>query len=235
MLEIDDIHCYYGDSYILQGLSLSVEPGEIVAVLGRNGVGKTTLLSSIIGFVSPRRGAMRFEGRDIMGLSPERIARQGIALVPQGRRVFASLTVAETLAIAARRMDQARAGRNWSVERVYEAFPRLRERRDYRAANLSGGEQQMLATGRALIANPTLILLDEPTEGLSPLLVRELQGVLRQLKDEGVTMLLVEQRINFALALADRVYLMSKGRIADETTPGGLRADAAMRQLYLGV
>jgi branched-chain amino acid transport system ATP-binding protein len=235
MLKIENIHIYYGESHILQGLSLDVTASEVVAVLGRNGVGKTTLLSSIVGFTPARDGRMRFVDRDILGLSPERIAKLGIGLVPQGRRVFPSLTVGETLTIALRPADGAVAGRSWSVERVYQAFPRLHERRNHRALTLSGGEQQMLATGRALVGNPRLVLLDEPTEGLSPLLVRELETVLRQLKNDGVTILVVEQRINFALALADRVYLMSKGTIAEETTPDVLRADAAMRLRYLGV
>jgi branched-chain amino acid transport system ATP-binding protein len=234
MLELDDVHTYYGRSYILQGATLHVARGEIVAVLGRNGVGKTTLMRSIIGFAPPRRGQIRFQGADIADLPPERIARQGIALVPQGRRIFPSLTVAEHLAVASRTAREA-GDQGWTADRVYDAFPRLRERRDQRAGTLSGGEQQMLATGRALIRNPLLVLLDEPTEGLSPLLVRELRAVLRELKTHGTTLLLVEQRINFALALADRIYLMTKGQIALETGPEVLQTDAAMRQRYLGL
>jgi branched-chain amino acid transport system ATP-binding protein len=232
MLAIDDIHTYYGHSYVLQGVSLTVGKGEIVAVLGRNGVGKTTLMRSIVGFTPARRGRISFAGGDIAAASPQAIARKGLALVPQGRRIFRSLSVEETLAIAAR---PPASGTGWSIDRAYDAFPRLRERRQQRAGNLSGGEQQMLATARALVANPLLMLLDEPTEGLSPLLVRELQAVLRRLKDEGATLLMVEQRVGFALALADRVYLMNKGRIAMETTPDELRADEALRHRYLGV
>jgi branched-chain amino acid transport system ATP-binding protein len=235
IIEIEDLHTYYGHSYILQGLSLHVAPGEIVAVLGRNGVGKTTLIRSISGFTPPRRGCIRFQGVGIEGLAPEKIARLGISLVPQARRVFRSLTVAETLSIASRSKGSPAAQPGWFSERVYQAFPRLRERRDQRAGDLSGGEQQMLATGRALVSNPALILLDEPTEGLSPLLVRELQAVLRQLKADGTTLLLVEQRVNFALALADRIYLMIKGQIAHETTPDLLRSDAGLRQRFLGI
>ncbi len=234
MLVIDDIHTYYGHSYVLQGVSLAVRPGEIVAVLGRNGVGKTTLMRSIVGFTPARRGRIGFAGGDIAAASPQAIARKGLALVPQGRRIFRSLSVEETLRIAAR-PPATGTGTGWSIERAYDAFPRLRERRQQRAGNLSGGEQQMLATARALVANPQLMLLDEPTEGLSPLLVRELQAVLRRLKDEGATLLMVEQRVGFALALADRVYLMNKGRIAMETTPEELRADEALRHRYLGV
>jgi branched-chain amino acid transport system ATP-binding protein len=235
VLEVEDVHTYYGHSYILQGLSLRVAPGEIVAVLGRNGVGKTTLMRSIIGFTPPRRGRIRFNGRDIAGLAPQRIARLGVALVPQGRRIFRSLSVEETLSVAAHLKRYDGSGRSWSMDRVYAAFPRLKERRAQRSGNLSGGEQQMLATGRALVGHPALLLLDEPTEGLSPLLVRELQATLRALKEEGATILLVEQRINFALSLANRVCLMSKGRIVAEMSPEELGRDAESRRRYLGV
>lgn len=235
LLDVDDIHAYYGDSYIIQGLSLSIGAGESVALLGRNGVGKTTLIRSIVGFLPPSRGQISFEGRLISGLPPDRITRQGIALVPQGRRIFGSLTVEETLTIAARPRPIASTRPDWSIDRVYDTFPRLRERRHQRSETLSGGEQQMLVTGRALVSNPALILLDEPTEGLSPLVVKELQRVLRILHEEGVTLLIVEQRINFALAVAERIYLMEKGRVALETSPNALRADEALRHRYLGV
>ena len=234
IIEIDDIHTYYGRSYILQGLSLSVAPGETVAILGRNGVGKTTFLRSLIGFTPPRRGHIRLAGNDISGLSPDKIASRGMALVPQGRRIFRSLSVEETLSIAVRKPQRTGAP-VWPLSRVYEAFPRLRERRHQRAGSLSGGEQQMLATGRALVANPLVTLLDEPTEGLSPLLVRELQSVLKTIKNEGATIILVEQRVNFAAALADRILLMAKGKIAVETGPAELRREAALRDRYLGV
>jgi branched-chain amino acid transport system ATP-binding protein len=233
LLDIRDIHTYYNQSYILQGVTLNVAPGEIVGVLGRNGVGKTTLMRSVIGFTPPRGGQIMFSGRDITNNATEMIVRDGVALVPQGRRVFRSLSVFENLAIAARPGDTERPV--WTMDRVFDAFPRLRERQNQRAGTLSGGEQQMLAVGRALISNPRLILLDEPTEGLSPLLVRELQDVLKRLKKERTTLLLVEQRVNFALALTDRIYLMGKGQIAMETTPDALRSDAALRHRYLGV
>ena len=234
-MRVEDIHTYYGNSYILQGLSLAIAPGETVAVLGRNGVGKTTLVRSIIGFTPPVRGRIVFQGKLISGLAPERIAQLGIAIVPQGRRIFRSLTVGETLAIAARSGPRTAPQPQWSVERVYEIFPRLRERRDQRSETLSGGEQQMLVTGRALVSNPHLLMLDEPTEGLSPLMVQELQAVLRAIKLGGVTLLIVEQRVNFALALADRIYLMSKGRVEHETSPDLLRSDTDLRLRYLGV
>jgi branched-chain amino acid transport system ATP-binding protein len=234
-IHVDDIHTYYRNSYILQGLSLEVAAGETVAVLGRNGVGKTTLVRSIIGFTPPARGKIVFGGHVISGLAPEDIVRHGIALVPQGRRIFRSLTVEETLSIAARQRPDTAAPARWPIERVYNVFPRLLERRHQRSETLSGGEQQMLATGRALVANPSFILLDEPTEGLSPRLVRELQMVLRGLKADGVTLLIVEQRISFALALADRIYLMTKGRVAQQLSPDELRANAELRHRYLGI
>jgi branched-chain amino acid transport system ATP-binding protein len=234
-LRVEDIHTYYGNSYILQGLSLAIAPGETVAVLGRNGVGKTTLVRSIIGFTPPARGRIFLNDNIVSGLAPERIARRGVALVPQGRRIFRSLTVEETLSIAARRRPETARQPQWSLERVYDIFPRLRERRHQRSETLSGGEQQMLVTGRALVSNPQLLMLDEPTEGLSPLMVQELQAVLRTIKTGGVTLLIVEHRISFALALADRIYLMSKGRVAQETSPQELRSDNELRLRYLGV
>lgn len=234
-LQIDDIHTYYRDSYILQGLSLTVGKGETVAVLGRNGVGKTTLIRSIVGFTPPARGRITYAGETISGLAPDKVIRRGVAVVPQGRRIFRSLSVEETLSIAARGplVDVTRPA--WPIERAYEVFPRLRERRRQRSETLSGGEQQMLVTARALVSNPSLMLLDEPTEGLSPRLVKELQSVLRTLRVDGVTLLIVEQRISFALGLADRIYLMDKGRVAAETTPYALRGDAELRHHYLGV
>ena len=235
IVSVDDVHTYYGDSYIMQGVSVDVRPGELVAVLGRNGVGKATLASTIMGFNPPRRGAIRFEGRALTRATPEARSRAGIALVPQGRRTFRSLSVAETFEIARhlRRFDGQ--GLSWSVDAVYDAFPRLAERRDNRAGTLSGGEQQMLAVGRALVGNPRLVILDEPTEGLSPLLVKELFGVLEMVKARGSTILLVEQRLKFALALADRVVILNKGKVVYTATPAELQADEEVRHRYLGV
>ena len=218
MLEVCDIHTYYGDSYVLQGVSLKAEQGSVVAVLGRNGMGKTTLMRSIIGFTPPRRGQLWFKGVDITGLPPYRIARMGMGIIPQGRRIFPSLNVRENLAIAAR-LHRPRDRKRWTLERVFGLFPRLQERLLHSGRALSGGEQQMLASARALIGNPDFLLMDEPSEGLAPLLVQELGRIIQQLKAEGLSMLLVEQNLPFALQLADYVYVMSKGRMVYEAPP----------------
>jgi branched-chain amino acid transport system ATP-binding protein len=229
MLTVDDIHTYYGDSYILQGLSLRIDPGEVVAVLGRNGVGKTTLVRSIIGLTPPRRGRIQFKGEDITRLPAYRIARRGIGLVPQGRRIFPSLSVRENLEVTAR-------GRGpWNLGEVLALFPNLARRLRQLGGKLSGGEQQMLAAGRALVTNPGLMLLDEPSEGLAPLMVRELGRVIEALKRAGTAVLLIEQQLRFATRHADRVYLMSKGRIVHHCQPAALAADAEIRARYLGV
>src|ERR687887_1629046 len=234
MLEVRDIHTYYGDSYVLQGVSLAAARGTVVAVLGRNGMGKTTLMRSIIGFTPPRRGQLWFKGVEITRLPAYRIARMGMGIIPQGRRIFPSLSVRENLAIAAR-LHGARDGQRWTLERVFSLFPRLQERLLHSGNALSGGEQQMLASARALIGNPDFLLLDEPTEGLAPLLVRELGRVIRQLKEEGLSMLLVEQNLPFALQLADYVYVMSKGRIVYESPPHILAQNEEMKAQYLGI
>ncbi len=231
MLEVEDIHTYYGDSYVLQGVSLQVEQGQVVALLGRNGVGKTTLIRSIIGFTPPRRGAIRFKGTDITRLPSYQIARMGIGLIPQGRRIFPSLDVREHLEVAAR----PRNGSGWSMTRVLDLFPRLRERLRNRGNTLSGGEQQMLASGRALVCNPELLLMDEPSEGLAPLLVQELGRVIRELKANRISILLVEQNLAFALEVADYVYVLSKGKIVYASSPGELVRDEAAKSRYLGV
>jgi branched-chain amino acid transport system ATP-binding protein len=229
VLEVEDVHTYYGASHVLQGITLRVGEGEVLAILGRNGVGKTTLVRSIIGFTPPRRGAVRFRGDTITRWPPYRMVAAGLALVPQGRRVFPSLTVRENLDVA------RRAGGRWSVARVEALFPRLAERARNRADKLSGGEQQMLAIGRALMTDPSLLLLDEPTEGLAPLLVREVGRVLGELKREGLSILLVEQNLPLALSVADRTHILSRGQIVHSARPVELAADEAVKSRYLGV
>ena len=232
MLRLDDIHTYYGDSYILQGVSLEVPDRSVVAVLGRNGVGKTTMIRSIVGFSPARRGRILLAERDITHLPSHRIAKMGIGLVPQGRRVFGSLTVQENLLVASQRRP---GGAPWTANEVFGVFPRLKERLGFKGRNLSGGEQQMLATGRALVSQPHLMLMDEPTEGLSPLFVQEMGKLIRKLKEQGTAVLLVEQNLAFALALADHVYVMSKGRIVHQSTPQELKDNHEIKSRYLGL
>lgn len=231
MLDVRDLHVAYGASHVVQGVSLTVPDGRIAAVLGRNGVGKTTLIRAIAGLTPPRSGHVLLGGEDITGVPAHEIARRGVGLVPQGRRLFPSLDVREHLLVGARR--ERRHG--WDVGRVVELFPRLRERWHHRGSKLSGGEQGMLACGRALVGNPDVLLMDEPSEGLAPLLVRELGRILLALKRDGVSILLVEQNLAFALRLADHVYLMSKGRIVHECAPDALRRDDALKARHLGV
>ena len=229
MLEVEDVHTYYGVSHVLQGISLRVGEGEALGILGRNGMGKTTLIRSIIGFTPPRRGVVRLRGDDITRWPPYRMVAAGLAMVPQGRRVFASLTVRENLDVA------RRAGGRWTLARVEALFPRLAERARSRAGSLSGGEQQMLAIGRALMTDPRLLLLDEPTEGLAPLLVREVGRVLGELRRAGLSILLVEQNLPLALSVVDRVHILSRGQIVHSARPDELAADEPVKSRYLGV
>ncbi len=231
MLKIVDIHTYYGDSYVLQGISLEVLKGTVVALLGRNGVGKTTLIRSIVGFTPPRQGQILFNGRAITHMAPHRIVRLRLSLVPQGRRIFSSLSVRENLAVAARGFDV----QSWDFEKIYALFPRLRERIHQRGNTLSGGEQQMLAFARALISNPLFILMDEPTEGLAPVVVREVGDVIRRLKEEGLSIFLVEQNLSFAKKFADYTHVMSKGKIVYSSTPSELWENREIKEQYLGV
>jgi len=235
MLDIRAIDTFYGDSHVLHAMSLQVARGEVVAVLGRNGVGKSTLVRSIVGFTPPRNGRIIVDGEDVTGLRPYRIVRHGVALVPQGRRMFASLTVRETLDIGrmVSRFDAERRG--WTVQRALAAFPRLLERLDTGTGRLSGGEQEMVAVSRALVGYPKLLLLDEPSEGLSPLVVDQLEEQFRDLRQKGVTILLIEQQVAFALRLADRVLVMSKGRFVFEGTPDDLLASSDVRERFLGL
>jgi branched-chain amino acid transport system ATP-binding protein len=234
MLQVSDIHTYYGRSYILQGISLEVEPGEIVCLLGRNGVGKTTTLKSIMGFVAPRAGKVMFKGEPITGKPPFVVARKGIGFVPEDRRIFPTLSVEENLLIAAKGGAGVK-GAAWTMERIYEHFPRLRERSTNKGLNLSGGEQQMLAIARALMGNPELLILDEPSEGLAPLIVKAVTEIIRTIRESGVTVLLVEQNLGMALSLADRVYVISKGQIQYQGTGAELRANDEVKRRYLGV
>jgi len=232
LLRIEDVNSYYGDSHILHGVSLALPPGRVLTLLGRNGAGKTTLLKSIIGIVRPRTGRIVFAGCDMAGQSSYRIARSGIGYVPETRGIFPSLTVLENLTLAARRSPRADG---WTLERVFSLFPRLAERRASGGATLSGGEQQMLSMARALLTNPRLLLLDEPTEGLAPLVVAEIETVLARLKSEGLAILLVEQNLAFALAFADEIAVLGKGQIRWNGTPAGFAAAEAVKHSWLGL
>ncbi len=231
ILEVQDIHTYYGDAYVLQGLSLQLEQGQILGLLGRNGVGKTTLVNSIIGFVPPRRGRIFFKGADITGHPSFAIVRSGMGLVPQGRRVFPTLSVEDNLSVA----EHSPERHNWSLERVFALFPRLRERRGQRAKTLSGGEQQMLAIGRALMTNPDCLIMDEPSEGLAPIIIQGLWEAIGKLKEEGLSILLVEQNTHLALKLVDYVHVMSKGHVVYSARPEELQADDEIKSRYLGI
>jgi branched-chain amino acid transport system ATP-binding protein len=209
-LSLTDVHAYYGDSHILHGVSFALRPGAVLALLGRNGAGKTTCISTIMGLLNPREGEIRLYGKPIGGLSPERIARLGVGLVPQGRRVFPSLTVQENLVVARQRRDTGTKA--WNLDRIYDLFPRLRERHTQFAGTLSGGEQQMLAIGRALMGNPRVLLLDEPSEGLAPLIVAEVGRTISRLKDERQSIILVEQNLKLALDVADSAVILNTGR-----------------------
>jgi branched-chain amino acid transport system ATP-binding protein len=230
VLDVQDVHTYYGESHVLHGVSLTVAAGQVVTILGRNGMGKTTLIRSVIGFTPARRGTIRFKDHDVTRWPSFRTVDLGMGLVPQGRRVFPSLSVRENLEVAARG-----GGGGWTIERVYGLFPRLRERAQNRANKLSGGEQQMLAIGRALMCNPELLLMDEPTEGLAPLLVREVGATIARLKSEGLSILLVEQNLAMALSVADRVHVLSRGQIVYSSTPAELAKDHDVQSRYLGV
>jgi branched-chain amino acid transport system ATP-binding protein len=231
VLKVEDVHTYYGSSHILQGISLTIEPGEVVAVIGRNGVGKTTLVRSIIGLTPARRGRILFKDIDITRMPAHRIAQLGVGLVPQGRRIFPSLSVREHLEVTARRRGVAQ----WTLERMIALFPNLAARLGQTANKLSGGEQQMLAAGRALVANPDLLLMDEPTEGLAPLMVREIARLVATLKEAGASILLVEQQLGFVLRHADRIYIVSRGQIVHHCRPAELAEDHDTKSRFLGV
>lgn len=228
-----DLHTFYGPSHVLHGVSLRVEPGETVCLMGRNGMGKTTTLRSLLGLTPPRRGRVEVFGRDMTGAPPHRIVRQGIAFVPEDRGIFPTLDVRENLVMAARPGRNGR--RDWTLERVLETFPRLAERLDTPGDRLSGGEQQMLTIARALMTNPELLILDEATEGLAPLMRREIWAIIRRIKATGIATLVVDKDVNALLALCDRALIMVKGRILHEGAAAELRARPELHAQYLGV
>jgi len=233
LLAVEDVHAYYGEAHVLQGVSLAVPAGAVVTLIGRNGAGKTTTLKAVMGLVRPRRGRVLFRGEEITGLAPHAVARRGIAWVPEERRVLPNLTVLENLrlgVLGGGTRDGARA-----IEEALDLFPRLRERIRHRGSQLSGGEQQMLAIARGLVARPALMLVDEPTEGLAPLLVEALTAILREINRRGTTILLVEQTLEVALALSHQLYVMDQGRVQFAGPPDALRREPAIQQRFLGV
>jgi branched-chain amino acid transport system ATP-binding protein len=233
MLEVEDLHAYRGESYVLQGVTMQVADAACTTVLGRNGMGKTTLIRSLMGLTPPLSGHVRFDGVELTGKPPFKIAQLGLALVPQGRQVFPSLTVEENLTLAAGRPSNGAV--EWTVDRLYELFPNLKERRRNRAGALSGGEQQMLAIGRALMTNPRLVLMDEPSEGLAPIIVDKVQEVIEGLCSERLSILLVEQNYRLGVDLASHVYILSKGAVVWEGSPAGLEAAEDVKEAHLGV
>jgi branched-chain amino acid transport system ATP-binding protein len=237
LLEVKDLHACYGTSHVLQGISLGVEEGEIVGLLGRNGMGKSTTLKAIMGLVKPRSGLVMVKGRDVTGYPPHRVARAGIGYVPEERRIFPNLTVLDNLRMGIKAPGMSVAGNQngWDLERIFSHFPMLRERMHHRGSHLSVGEQQMLAIGRTLMGNPELLLVDEPTEGLAPLMAREVWNILSEINRSGVSILLVEHNLKVALSLASRVYLMGKGHIGFAGTVEELKAHPKIQEKYLEV
>ena len=242
LLSVKDIHTYYGDSYVLQGVSLELAEGSIVAILGRNGMGKTTLIRSVAGLTPPRTGDIRFRDRSLLGRPPYAISQEGIAIVPQGRRIFGSLNVRENLLLPtsalARGPRQRRSGsidRQWTLETVLDEFPELAERIDHPGGALSGGEQQMVAVGRALMANPDLILMDEPSEGLAPRLVQRVEEIMQRLKARQHSVLLVEQNLALAMSVADEIHVLSAGRVVFHGTPAELERAPRVLDQHFGV
>ena len=229
MLDVQEIHGYYGKSHVLQGVSQAVGEGELVTLLGRNGAGKSTTLKAISGIVQLRGGRVIFRGRDVAGMAPHRIAAEGLCLVPEHRGIFKLLTVEENLKLA------ARSGSPWQLQDIYRIFPRLRERRGNGGAQLSGGEQQMLAIGRAMMNHPRLLMLDEPVEGLAPVIVEEIVAQLKVIKAAGVPILLVEQNLEVCTQLADRHVIIEQGRVVYTGSNDAFRADEAVKDRYLGV
>jgi len=234
MLDLVEVHTYYRETHILHGISLKVAKRSVVALLGRNGMGKTTTLRTIIGFTPPRSGIIRFSGTNICGLQPDQIARLGIGLVPQGRRIFPSLSVEENLIMASRNPGKPE-NQAWTLDRVYSMFPILEERANLKGTMLSGGEQQMLTICRALMTNPDLLLLDEPSEGLAPIVVKEIGAVIGLLKVQGLSVLLVEQNFALAMTVSDYSYVVSKGKTVYDSTPSELENNERIKNTYLGI
>jgi branched-chain amino acid transport system ATP-binding protein len=237
LLEVKDLNAFYGISHVLQGVSLNIAEGELVALLGRNGMGKSTTLKSIMGLVSPQSGAVIFDGKDITGCAPYISARAGIGYVPEERRIFPELSVMDNLFLGIKggKITNNDDPNAWNYERIFKHFPMLKERADQKGKFLSGGEQQMLSIGRSLMGNPKLLLVDEPTEGLAPLMVKEVRNVLEDISKEGVSILLVEHNLNVALSLASRIYLMGKAHIGFEGTVDELKCNDDVREKYLEV
>jgi branched-chain amino acid transport system ATP-binding protein len=231
MLDLDNVNAYYGDSHVLRGVSLAVREGEVVCLLGRNGAGKTTTILTIMGYLKPRPGRIRYRNRDIAALAPYAVARLGVGFVPQERGIFPSLTVRENLTVFARAGDTGA----WTLPRIFDLFPHLRARERNLGFQLSGGEQQMLSIARALMLNPSLLLLDEPSEGLAPMIVREIIAVLKTLKGEGMAILLIEQNLRTALALADRYHVMNKGEICFTGSAAEFAGNELILRNYLSV
>jgi len=231
MLEIIDIHTYYGESYVLQGISIQVEKGSIIGILGRNGMGKTTLIRSVVGFTPPRQGQILLKGVDITHMPSYKIVRMSLGLVPQGRRIFPSLSVLENLNVGARGQE----GGLWDEEKIYATFPVLKARSNNRGDQLSGGEQQMLAIARALMTNPELLLMDEPSEGLAPLLVQAIGQSILQLKEGGLSIMLVEQNLPFAIEVCDYIHVLGKGMVVHSSTPRELWENEEVKARYLGI
>jgi len=232
-LTLTNVHAFYGDSHVLHGISFTLQAGQVLALLGRNGAGKTTCISTTVGFLSPPEGDILLFGKSISGLSPEKISRLGIGLVPQGRRIFPSLSVRENLVVARQRLNET--DQPWTLERIFDMFPRLRERHAQYAGTLSGGEQQMLAIGRALMGNPSVLLLDEPSEGLAPLIVAEVGQIIRRLKAGGQSIILVEQNRLLALDVADQAVILNTGRCVFVGTADEVRRDEELIAKHLGV
>jgi branched-chain amino acid transport system ATP-binding protein len=238
LLEVKNLNTFYGPSHVLQDFSLSMEHGEIIALLGRNGMGKSTTLKSIIGLVRPRSGRVLYHGRDMAGKPPYKIAQAGIGYIPEDRRIFANLSVLENLNMGAKNQgaqSSGASGTKWGLDRIFATFPWMKERSAQHGQFLSGGEQQMLAIGRALMGNPELLLVDEPTEGLAPIIVQQVRDVLEEINSAGVSILLVEHNYKVAISLAKRVYLMGKARIGFEGTPQELEARPEVKQAFLEV